>query len=102
MNYITQEEVDNTFLGQVAEKEQFIEENKEEWLKIGSELQNKRLELGISVSQLSKLLGTSDTRIRNFESGEPVMMSNHLISTYKLALELTKMKQEQKLANFTL
>lgn len=104
MNYIQEEVTDNTVLGLDAKirKQEFIEEHEEEWLERGLELKNKRLALDISITQLSRMLGTSTSRIRKFESGQPVMMSEHLIRTYKLALELVKLKMEKKLADIRL
>ena len=104
MNYIQEEVMENTVLGLDARlrKQEFIEEHEEEWLERGLELKNKRIALDISITQLSKMLGTSTSRLRKFEAGEPIMMADHLISTYKLALELTKLKMEQKLAAINL
>src|SRR5690606_36572940 len=79
----------------INEKELFIKENQNEWIEIGNELCDQRIELGITLAEMSRLLGTSTTRIRNFEKGMPVMMANGLKASYKLALELTKKRQEE-------
>lgn len=43
---------------------------------------------------MGKILKTSTCRISNSENGKGVMMANHLIASYKLVLELERIKQK--------
>jgi|GEM_PF-5856705 len=68
-------------------KERFKLANKLDWYKRGQELKQKRTELGLSLTKLAQMIGTSPSRITNFEQGEAVLMANQLAQSYKLALE---------------
>ncbi|SNS86542.1 hypothetical protein SAMN05444672_10328 [Bacillus sp. OK838] len=74
-------------------KERFALVNKKEWFEIGQALKEKRLELGISLTKMGQILKTSTSRILNLENGKGVMMADHLIASYKLVLELERIKQ---------
>ncbi|MCI1763136.1 helix-turn-helix domain-containing protein [Heyndrickxia oleronia] len=76
-------------------KERYTLLNKKEWFESGQVLKQQRLELGVSLAKMGQLLNTSTSRIANLENGKPVMMHDNLIASYKLVLELEKMKQDQ-------
>lgn len=69
------------------DRKRFIEKNQDRWLEIGQGLERQREEMDITLTQLSDILGTSRTRIRKFEKGEPVKMAEHLRRTYQMALD---------------
>jgi len=73
-------------------KERFKLANKLDWHKRGQELKLKRESIGLSLTKLAQMIGTSPSRIANFEQGEAVMMSNQLVQSYKLALEHYELK----------
>ncbi|MBT2278854.1 helix-turn-helix transcriptional regulator [Priestia megaterium] len=77
-------------------KERFVIVNKKEWFEIGQALKGKRLELGISLTKIGKILKTSTSRISKLENGKGVMMADHLRASYKLVLELERIKQQEK------
>ncbi|MGD6781350.1 hypothetical protein ACQCT3_18110 [Sutcliffiella horikoshii] len=74
--------------------QEFIQENQGEWINVGQSLLKKRESLGFTASDISKLLGTSASRIRKFELGQPVMMAKHLERTYRLALDSVLLKAQ--------
>lgn len=59
-------------------REQFIQENILKWNDEGMILRERRLKHGYSLADIEKLLGTSASRIRSLEVGEPVSMAGHL------------------------
>lgn len=65
----------------------FIKENQSEWKAIGNDLRVRREKLGISIKELSEITGTSETRLRSFEKGEPISMAKHLQKVYELVFE---------------
>lgn len=67
-----------------ARREQFLIENYVRWNEEGMKLRERRFKHGYSLADVEKLLGTSASRIRSFEVGEPVSMAGHL----KKSLEL--------------
>ncbi|MBU8585905.1 helix-turn-helix domain-containing protein [Priestia megaterium] len=77
-------------------KERFVIVNKKEWFEIGQALKGKRLELGISLTKMGKILKTSTSRISKLENGKGVMMADHLRASYKLVLELERIKQQEE------
>jgi transcriptional regulator with XRE-family HTH domain len=77
-------------------KGRFAIVNKKEWFEIGQALKEKRLKLGISLNKMGKILKTSTSRISNLENGKGVMMADHLIASYKLVLELERIKQQEE------
>ncbi|MBX9967229.1 helix-turn-helix transcriptional regulator [Priestia aryabhattai] len=77
-------------------KKRFIKVNKKEWFELGQALKEERLELGISLTKMGQLLDTSPSRISNMENGKGVTMANHLRASYKLVLELERIKQQEK------
>lgn len=56
-------------------------------------------EIGLGITKLADMLGTSASRIRNFENGLPVQMSKHLVQCYKLAIESYKNSNSQQIQN---
>jgi len=77
-------------------KERFAIVNKKEWFEIGQALKEKRLELEISLTKMGRILKTSTSRISNLENGKGVMMADHLIASYKIALELERIQRQEK------
>ncbi|MGP7815532.1 helix-turn-helix domain-containing protein [Niallia sp. 01092] len=78
-------------------KQQFILDNTKEWTQRGQRLKERREKLQISLTSLSKMLGTSTSRIRKFENGEPVTLSKSLESSYQMALEMHELKQPKNM-----
>ena len=76
-------------------KERYVIVNKKEWLEIGQSLKEQRLGIGISLTKIGRILKTSTTRISNMENGKGVMMADHLIASYKLVLELERIKLKE-------
>ncbi len=74
------------------QRQEFITENQTEWKEIGQACKQGREELGLSLAAMSRKLGTSTSRLRNFENGSPVSMAAHLESSYELVLELERTK----------
>lgn len=68
-------------------KERFKIVNRIDWLKIGQQLKYQRLELGISLSEMGRIIKTSPSRIANFENGKAVLMADNLKASYELVLE---------------
>jgi len=68
-------------------REEFIHENYQEWRNEGIKYRHKREELGLSLRKVGELLGTSSTRIRNFEVGEPVSQVKQLKASYDLLFD---------------
>lgn len=68
----------------------YVQVNHDDWKEIGQDLKQQREELGLGITKLAEMLGTSASRIRNFEQGLPVQMSKHLEQCYKLALDREK------------
>jgi transcriptional regulator with XRE-family HTH domain len=77
---------------QQLEREQFIQENQAEWEAKGIQYRDRRIDLGITLREMSIKMGTSSTRIRNFEKGLPVIMPNAIEQSYKMALELLELE----------
>ncbi|MED4354469.1 hypothetical protein P9265_19520 [Schinkia azotoformans] len=74
----------------------YVQVNHEEWKEIGQDLKQQREELNLGITKLAEMLGTSASRIRNFEQGLPITMSKHLEQCYKLALENYKNSLSQQ------
>ncbi|MDX8045448.1 helix-turn-helix transcriptional regulator [Gracilibacillus sp. S3-1-1] len=68
-------------------KEQFLIDNYVKWNEEGQYFRKKRNQLGLTLNRAAELLGTSSTRIRKFEIGEPISMANHLKKTYSLLID---------------
>ncbi|MEC1772810.1 helix-turn-helix domain-containing protein [Schinkia azotoformans] len=77
----------------------YVQVNHENWKEIGQSLKQQREELGLGITKLAEMLGTSASRIRNFESGKPVQMASHLEQCYKLAIENYKNSISQQVQN---
>ncbi|UQZ76192.1 hypothetical protein C2I17_17410 [Niallia circulans] len=78
-----------------AIKEQYKEKNKDKWLIVGRNLRLERRKLGVTLSQIGTLLGTSPSRISKLENGKGVLLADHLIACYKLALILIRTKKQE-------
>ncbi|WP_437828600.1 helix-turn-helix domain-containing protein [Niallia taxi] len=90
---------EKNFSEKKAIKEWYKEKNKERWLIEGKSLRLERKKLGITLKKIGQLLGTSPSRISNLENGKGVLMANQLIASYKLVLELTRIKRKQTCHN---
>jgi transcriptional regulator with XRE-family HTH domain len=77
---------------QQLEREQYIQENQAEWEAKGIQYRDRRIDQGITLRQMAIKMGTSSTRIRNFEKGLPVIMPNAIEQSYKMALELLELE----------
>ena len=77
-------------------KERYTLLNKKEWTELGQALKQERLELGIKLTDMGRMLNTSPSRIANLENGNPVMMADHLRASYKLVLDVVKMQQNDR------
>jgi len=73
----------------------FIEQNQKDWIEEGELYKQLRENMGISINKVAVMLGTSPARIQRFESGEPVMMSKHLKTTYTLLFNYLELKSKQ-------
>jgi len=77
-------------------RQEYIRENTIKWLDEGEKYRNKRIELGLSLRDVGEKLGTSATRIRAFEVGDPVSQVNHLKASYDLLIEHIEMRKSMK------
>lgn len=75
-------------------KEEFMEYSKDFWFQEGQALKQRRLDLGIKLVDIARMIGCSETRVWKFENGRPVMMSNSLEKSYKLALDHIYLKNK--------
>ncbi|MEX3710884.1 helix-turn-helix transcriptional regulator [Cytobacillus horneckiae] len=66
--------------------------NRKDWYQLGQTYKKKRENNDISLTQMARTLGTSPSRLKNFEEGKPVLMSSHLQAVYDLALEVQKLR----------
>ncbi|WP_394531824.1 hypothetical protein C1N83_00200 [Priestia aryabhattai] len=78
-------------------KKRFVKVNKKEWFELGQALKEERLKLGISLTKMGQILDTSPSRISNMENGKGVTMANHLRASYKLLLELERIKKAREI-----
>ncbi len=70
-------------------REEFVSKMSEgPWASKGAGFRTLRLAEGISVRGIANSLGVSDSTIRRFESGKPVMAARLLANAYTLALNL--------------
>lgn len=74
-------------LERAARREDWIKKNTLQWLENGEALRVRREEHGMSLREVGNLLGTSATRVRKLEIGEPVSMAKHLTKSYELLLD---------------
>lgn len=65
----------------------YIEENSIKWLENGEKLVARRKKHRMSIRQVADLLGTSSSRIRRLEIGDPVSMASHLTKCYNLLFD---------------
>lgn len=73
-------------------RQEYIRENTIKWLDEGEKYRNKRIELGLSLRDVGEMLGTSATRIRAFEVGNPVSQVNHLKASYNLLFDYIELQ----------
>lgn len=79
--------------GKDKRKKLFALVNKKEWEELGQAYKQGREEYGISLNKMASILGTSTSRLSNFEKGLPVQMSKHLQAAYDLALEVELLRE---------
>lgn len=87
---ILEEAVRNAMKGQVEKdkkRRQFVIENTMEWLEQGEKLKARREKHNMSLREVATRLGTSATRIRSLEVGDPVSMAKHLTVCYNLLFD---------------
>lgn len=68
-------------------RDEYIRSNTMKWLENGEKLRGRREKHRMSLRQVGELLGTSATRIRRLETGEPVSMAEHLTKCYNLLFD---------------
>ncbi|MEC1726946.1 helix-turn-helix transcriptional regulator [Schinkia azotoformans] len=90
-------DVENDYTSETRTR--YVQVNHEDWKEIGQSLKQEREKLGLGITKLAEMLGTSASRIRNFENGLPVQMSKHLEQCYKLAIESYKNSNSQQIQN---
>jgi|SRR5699024_844972 len=73
-------------------RQEYIRENTIKWLDEGEKYRNKRIELGLSLRDVGEKLGTSATRIRAFEVGDPVSQVDHLKTSYTLLFDYIELQ----------
>lgn len=78
--------------GNRKRKDEYIQSNYLKWNDEGMVYRQKRKELGLSLRDISERLGTSTTRIRNFEVGEPVSQAEHLKASYNLLFDYIELQ----------
>lgn len=83
-------------------KERYTALNQNEWAVKGENLKDKRIQLGISLAEMSRKMGTAASRIRNFENGEGVMMAKSLEVFYETILELEEKEQRLRVYETTI
>lgn len=89
-NEVLEEAVRQTILNQeenTQRRKEFVRENTIKWLENGESLRSRREKHRMSLRQVGDLLGTSATRIRRLETGEPVMLAAHLTKCYNLLFD---------------
>lgn len=99
VGYLTddgQREISTDDIENRKRKKRFVIANKKEWFEIGQALKEERLRLEISLAKMGQILKTSTSRISNLENGNGVMMADHLRASYRLVLELERIKQQEK------
>ncbi|HLR02831.1 MAG TPA: hypothetical protein VK111_08845 [Virgibacillus sp.] len=77
-------------------KENYIRKNYLKWNEEGKTFRDRRMELGLSLRDVGKILGTSATRIRRFEIGDPVSQARHLKASYELLFKHIGMREQLK------
>lgn len=68
-------------------REKYIKENTIKWLENGESLRIRREKHRMSLKEVGDLLGTSPTRVRRLEVGDPVSMAKHLTKSYELLFD---------------
>lgn len=93
---VLEKAVRQAILGQeesAKKRNDFIRANTMEWLENGEELRERRLKNNMSLKEVGELLGTSASRIRRIEIGEPVSMAEHLTKSYNLLFDYIEFKR---------
>jgi len=65
-------------------RREWIETNSPEWRRVGAELKNQRLMLGVPLRAVADALRLSESTIRKFEAGEPVQRGTLVEVAYRL------------------
>lgn len=73
-------------------KDEYIQSNYLKWNDEGMAFRQKRQELGLSLRDVGERLGTSATRIRSFEVGDPVSQVEHLKASYNLLFDYIELQ----------
>ncbi|MDM5283120.1 helix-turn-helix domain-containing protein [Peribacillus frigoritolerans] len=73
--------------------ESWIEEQSEEWEEVGEECRTLRKIYGITVKELSSMLGISTTRIYKFENGQPIRDAFLVENAYRMAVTIYQLSR---------
>src|SRR5690625_1176204 len=68
-------------------REKYIKENYVYWNEAGRHFRKEREKRHLSLNEVSELLGTSASRVRRFEIGEPVSQADHLKTVYEMLFD---------------
>lgn len=94
-NKVLEEAVRQAILGQeesAKRRKEFVRANTMKWLENGEKLRERRLQHNMSLSEVGNLLGTSASRIRKIEVGDPVSMAEHLTNCYNLLFDYIELR----------
>jgi predicted transcriptional regulator len=79
-----------------VKRKKFISENQKEWVLIGENLKKSREDAGYSMAYVARNLGISPSRLKKFESGQPVDSAKLIESAYKHFMKLCKVKKSMR------
>lgn len=74
----------------------YMKSNAEKWKEEGERCKKLREEWSYTVSELAEYLGVSDSKIRKFESGKPVIHAKLLSMAYLNFFKLVSMQVSSK------
>ncbi len=75
-------------------RDEYVRINTMKWLENGDKLSTRRKKHNMSLREVASHLGTSATRIRSLEVGDPVSMAEHLTTCYNLLFDYIELRNE--------
>jgi transcriptional regulator with XRE-family HTH domain len=77
---------------QIERTKEYINKNQNKWFAIGQMMKEYREEHNLSIREMSVMIGYSETTLRKFEKGMPVIGADKIKKAYSLAITVTMNK----------
>lgn len=74
-------------------REQYVEDNRDNWKEIGAEYKFTRESFNISKAEMARLIGCSPSKVNKFENGEPIQASTMMKRAYTNIFNLKRAEQ---------